>query len=67
MGYEEIYTRKTNTAMILSAGHSMPVVLRLRDTPEQKISINMHMDNGSKKLWLAYGLLICSHGYLHNL
>ena len=28
MGYEEIYTRETNTAMILSAGHSMPVVLR---------------------------------------
>ena len=28
MGFEEIYTRKTNTAMILSAGHSMPVVLR---------------------------------------
>ena len=26
----------------------------------------MHMDNGSKKLWLAYGLLICSHDYLHN-
>ena len=23
MGYEEIYTRETNTAMILSAGHSI--------------------------------------------
>ena len=28
MSYEEIYTLKTNTAMILSVGHSMPVVLR---------------------------------------
>ena len=26
----------------------------------------MHMDKGGKKLWLAYGLLICSHDYLHN-
>ena len=28
MSYGEIYTRETNTAMKLSAGHSMPIVLR---------------------------------------
>ena len=37
------------------------------DTPKHIISINMHIDKGSKKLWVAYGLLICLHDYLHNL
>ena len=66
MNYTEIYTRETNTAMILSVGHSMVIVLRHIKIPQNTISINMHIDKGSKKLWVAYGLLICLHD-LHNL
>ena len=36
MSYEDIYTRETNTAMILSAGHSMPVVLRYIKIPRNR-------------------------------
>ena len=36
MGYEGIYTRETNTAMILSAGHLMPVVLRHIKIPRNR-------------------------------
>ena len=36
MGYEKIYTRETKTAMILSADHSMPVVLRHIKIPQNR-------------------------------
>ena len=36
MSHEEIYTRETNIAMVISAGHSMPVELRHIKIPRNR-------------------------------